>query len=204
MVLVVLVLGAGAGFGASLAAGRQPAAGGVPLPVVAQSPSYPVDPEPELAPDPTSPPLPTSLPMAQGRVGTKLFRHVFPVPEGWTATPNSSGETKWTNPDNPPQWTYLLRVEQVGSENRTVARMLEDRIADLDRDEESFRVVAQTTDTIVFTYVTDRHRRYGIVRWLTVDASPFAEVEVAATGREVDVPGMEALVAAVTAGLRRA
>ena len=31
----------------------------------------------------------------------------------------------------------------------------------------------------------------------------FAEVEVAATGREVDVPGMQDLVARVVAGLER-
>jgi hypothetical protein len=142
--------------------------------------------------------------MVQGRVGTRLFRHVFPVPKGWVATPNNSGETKWTNPENPPQWTYLLRVEQVGSANRTVARMLEDRVTDLGRDEQGFDVVSQTPDTLAFSYVTDGHLRYGIVRWLALGDSPFADVEVAVTGRAVDVPGMQSLLARVTGELRRA
>lgn len=199
---LLLALGFGAGFGASLAAGRTPEASGVPTPVVALSPSLPVDPAPEYVADPPVAPLPEDLPMAEGRVGTKPFQHVFPVPEGWLATPNNANETKWTDPANPPAWTYLLRVEQVGSLNRTVEQMLTTRAAELDSEEEHVEELGRTADSLTFSYVTDQHLRVGIVRWLRPSGSPFAEVEVAVTGREVDLPGMAALVEDVAAGMR--
>lgn len=201
---LLLVLGAGTGYAASLATSREAVADGVPAPVAASSPSMPVDPVPSYVPDPTDPPLPVDLPMGQGGVGTEPFRHVFPVPRGWVATPNSANETKWTDPATPPSWTYVLRVEQVGSENETVERMLAERIEDLTLAEDGFEVVARTGDSLTFSYVTDGHLRFGILRWLDVTGSGFAEVEVAVTGREVDLPGMAALVAQVTGGIRRA
>lgn len=205
MVLVVLlVLGAGIGFGASLVAGRQPAAGGVPQPVVARSPSHPVDPEPSYVADPAVPPLPTRLAMTRGRIGTRQFRYEFPVPRGWVATPSNANQTKWTDPANPPAFTYSLRVEVVAGLNQGIPRVLEDRIRDLDADEQDFELVRQGPDSLQFSYSAERHLRHGIVRWLDVSGSGFPEVEVAVSGRSIDVPGMEALMAAVTADLRRA
>ena len=201
---LLLVLGAGTGYGAALATSRAAVADGVPTPVAASSPSVPVDSTPSYVPDSADAPLPVDLPMAEGAVGTAPFRHVLPVPRGWVATPNSANETKWTDPATPPSWTYVLRVEQVGSENEAVERMLAERIEDLTLAEDDFEVVARTGDSLTFSYVTDGHLRFGILRWLDVTGSGFAEVEVAVTGREVDLPGMAALVAQVTAGIRRA
>jgi len=204
LLALLLVVGVGGGFLASVLSAGQPAASGVPTPVVASSPSYPVDPEPELADDPDVAPLPVDLPMTTGRVGTRAFRHVVPVPEGWEATPSNANETKWRDPDNPPSWTYVLRVEQVGSDNLTVQRVIETRISDLDRDEEDFTPLARTSDSLTFSYVSEGHLRIGVIRWVRPSGGPFAEVEVAATGRAVDRPGLEALVADVSAGVRRA
>lgn len=207
VLLVLLALGAGVGFGASLLLGRQPAAGGVPVPVAA-SPAFPADPEPSYVADPTSAPLPTGLETTRGRLGTRDFRYEFPVPEGWVATPNNPNETKWTNPANPPSWTYGLRVEQVGSQNKSVAALLEGRIADLDSDEQDFRVVDRTADSLTFSYTVDAHLRYGVLRWLDLDDSDldpadFADLEVGVSGREVDLPGMQALLERVTGDVRR-
>lgn len=208
VLLVLLALGAGGGFGTSLLLARQPAAGGVPTPVAAASPGFPADPEPTYVADPDVPPLPTDLETTRGRIGTRDFRVEFPVPRGWRATPNNANETKWTDPANPPAWTYVLRVEQVGSQNKSITALLETRIADLDSDEEDFRVVGRTADSLTFSYTADEHLRYGVLRWLDLDDSDldprdFADLEVAVTGREVDLPGMEALLARVTGDVRR-
>ena len=52
------------------------------------------------------------------------------------------------------------------------------------------------------------HLRYGVLRWLDLDDSDldprdFADLEVGVSGREVDLPGMEALLERVTADVRR-
>lgn len=202
-VAALLALGVGGGFGASLAADRQTVAGGAPTPVAAQSPSIPVEPPESLLPDPGLEPLPTDVSLVRTEMGTGAFRYEFPVPEGWLATPNDSTTTKWHPPDKV-SFTYFLRVELVDGDNRTVASTLEQRVADLDAVEQDLAVDEQTADALTYSYTLDRHRRYGMIRWLRPSGSPFAEVEVALTGREVDLPGMEALMARIAAGLRSA
>lgn len=199
---LLLAVGVGAGFAASMAAGRQPAASGVPTPVPAQSPSYPVDPAPVYVEDPPSAPLPVDLQLTPARLGAEGFRYELPVPEGWAATPVGPGELKWRNPENPPSWTYVLRVELVG-DNQTVARTLEERAEELGEVEQGFEELARTADSLVYSYVHDRHLRVGVIRWVSPSGSPFAEVEVAATGRLVDRPGLEALAVEVSAGAAR-
>jgi hypothetical protein len=202
VVAALLAVGIAGGYGASLAAGRQPAATGVPTPVAA-SPSYPVDPEPVYVDDPPADPLPVDLPMTTARLGIKQFRYEYPVPKGWDATQDALDQYKWRNPDNPPSWTYVLRVEHVGGNNMTVARTLGERVEELAEVEERFRELGRTSDTLVFSYVADRHLRVGVLRWVSPSGSGFAEIEVAATGRSVDRPGLEALVAEVSSGVER-
>lgn len=202
VVAALLAIGVAAGFGASVATGRQPDASGVPTPVAA-SPSYPVDPEPVYADDPASPALPADLPMRRARLGTEGFRYGFPVPEGWEATQDGSDQLKWRNPANPPSWTYVLRVEQVGTDNTTIAQTLAERVEDLDDVEQHFDVLARTSDSLVFSYLDDQHLRVSVLRWVSPSGSRFAEIEVAATGRLVDRPGLEALAARVAGGMRR-
>lgn len=203
VVLLMLALGAAAGYGASLGAAGQPSASGVPEPVVAQSPAYPLDPEPTVRRDPTIAPLATDLPMRRGSVGSDPFEVTFPVPKGWQATPNSPNETKWNDADNP-SYTYVLRVENVMSQRESVARILERRIGDLREQEQGVEVVEQTDDYLHFTYLADGYLRHGLLRWIDMSGAGFAEVEIATTGRAVDVEGMEDLIARVAAGLERA
>jgi hypothetical protein len=196
----LLVLGAGGGFGVSMAMADHSAGGGAAAPVAAQSPSLPVDPEPSLLPDPATPALPVELDLRRVTFGVAGFGISYPVPKGWIET-RSVNDAKWRAPDHV-DFGYLLRVEQVG-QNRTIERTMQDRIRDLDLDEEGFQVTEQTTDTLRFTYIVSQHRRFGLLRWLDL-GSGFADVEISVSGRSVDLPGMEALLERVADGVRPA
>ena len=200
VLVLLLALGVVGGYAASLALASQPAASGVAEPVVAESPSVPIDPAPSIAPDPDIAPLATDLPTRKASIGTQLFRIHFPVPKGWRETPNSSIEKKWNVADNPP-YTYVLRVEQVDGLHDSIARTIEERIEDLRDQEEGTEILAQEHDSLAYSYLADGHLRFGLLRWVNLTGSPFAEVEVAVTGREVDVPGMEALLDTVSDGM---
>lgn len=182
--------------------GGQPTATGVPTPVAAESPSYPIDPAPEVVPDNDFPALETGLRTARGEVGTGAFTLVFPVPRGWDMTRSSSTENKWYPPDNP-GYTYGLRVEQIDGLRVSIAATLADRINALDAAEEHLTVVSRTSDSLHFTYITDGRMRHGLLRWMDLTGSGNAEVEISVNGREVDLPGMEDLMAQVSRGMRR-
>lgn len=142
MLVLLLAIGVGGGFGVSLALGENPPGSGAPSPLAARSPSLPIDPEPSLLPDADAPPLAVDLPMHRVALGSEGFAISYPVP----------------------------------------------------RD--------RTGDTITFTYVDRLHQREGLVRWLDL-GSGFADVEIAVTGRSVDVPGMGWLLDRVTDGVEK-
>ena len=199
MLVLLLAIGAGGGFGASLALGENPPGSGAAAPVVAQSPSLPIDPAPRLLPDADVPPLEVDLPMHRVTLGAPGFAITYPVPRGWTET-RSANDAKWRPPVSV-DFGYLLRVEQV-AQNRSIARTMDDRIRDLGLDEERFTLVTRTSDTLTFTYVDRLHQRQGFVRWLDL-GSGFADVEIAVTGRTVDASGMEWLLDRVTEGVEQ-
>lgn len=199
MLVLLLAIGVGGGFGVSLARGENPPGSGAPSPLVAESPSLPIDPEPSLLPDADAAPLAVDLPMHRVTLGAEGFAISYPVPRDWTET-RSANDAKWRPPDDI-DLGYVLRVEQV-AQNRSIARTMDDRIRDLGLDEERFRLLDRTGDTITFTYVDRLHQREGFVRWLDL-GSGFADVEIAVTGRSVDVPGMEWLLDRVTDGVEK-
>ena len=198
---LLLAIGAAVGFGVSLAIAEHPTSRGAATPVVAQSPSLPVDPVPELLPDPTTPPLEPGLELVQQQVGSGDFRMTLPVPKGWDFFVNSLNEWQWRPPDQP-TFGYLLRVEQVLSNRRSIDWTLDRRIDELEEDEDNVEILDQTHDSLHFTYVTSNHLRHGYLTWLDLTGSDNAQVEVAVTGRAVDDAGMADLVAKVTAGMR--
>lgn len=197
---VMLALGAVAGFGASMAVAERPAGGRAATPVVAQSPSLPVDPVPELLPDPPHPPLAPGLALVRQRVGAGDFRMTLPVPKGWTFSVNSLNEWQWRPPDQP-DFGYVLRLEQVLSNRRSIDWTLDRRIDELDEDEESLTVLDQTADSLHFSYVLSNHLRHGYLTWLDPTGSDNAQVEVAVTGRAVDDAGMADLVTRIADGI---
>lgn len=203
-IVLVLLLGIGLAVGYGVAQGvrETPSGKGGAVPVAARSPSVPVDPPPAVLPDPTDPGLATDLPTHRESVGSGEFAITVPVPDRWRRTDLGPAEAKWSPPDASPQ-TYGLRIEQVTSQREAVSRILQDRIADLDASTEDLVVVAQTADSLEFTYVVGGYLRYGFLRWLDLSGSGMADLEIAVTGREVDVPGARSLLSTVALGAER-
>ncbi|MDR7253331.1 hypothetical protein J2X46_002316 [Nocardioides sp. BE266] len=200
LVGLLLVLGAAAGFGVSLAVAEHPPGSGTATPVAALSPSLPVDPVPELLPDPQTEPLEPSLDLVRQSVGSGDFRMTLPRPKGWDFFVNSLNEWQWRPPDQP-DFGYVLRVEQVLSNRRSISWTLDNRIAELDEDETNLAILDQTDDSLHFTFVTSNHLRHGYLTWLDLTGSDNAQVEIAVTGRKVDDAGMADLIARVAAGM---
>ena len=125
----------------------------------------------------------------------------LPVPKGWGFFVNSLNEWQWRPPDQP-SFGYVLRVEQVLSNRRSIDWTLDRRIDELEEDEDNVEILDQTHDSLHFTYVTSNHLRHGYLTWLDLTGSDNAQVEVAVTGRAVDDAGMADLIAEVTAGMR--
>lgn len=198
---LMLVLGAAAGFGGSLLMADYPPRSGAATPVAAQSPSLPVDPVPELLPDPTHAPLEPGIALVRQQVGSGDFRMTVPVPKGWDFFVNSLNEWQWRPPDQP-SFGYLLRVEQVLSNRRSIDWTLDRRIDELGEDEDNLEILDQTDDSLHFTYVTSNHLRHGYLTWLDLTGSDNAQVEIAVTGRSVDDKGMRDLIAQLADGIK--
>jgi len=197
----MLVLGTAAGVGISLVVGEHPPGSGAAAPVEARSPSLPVDPVPELLPDPTMPPLAPALELEPASVGTGDFRMTLPVPRGWDFFTNSLNEWQWQPPDQP-DFGYALRVEQVLSNRRSITWTLDNRIAELNEDEENVEILDRTANSLHFSYVRSNHLRHGYLVWLDLTGSDNAQVEIGVNGRKVDDDGMADLVARVAARIR--
>jgi hypothetical protein len=197
---LLLAIGAAAGYGASWLLGENPSGGGVAAPVPA-SPSLPVDPVPDLLPDPPTPPLAEGVPLVPQSVGAGDFRMTLPVPKGWSYSENSLNEWQWRPPDHP-DFGYVLRVEQVLSNRRSIEWTLNRRIEELREDESNVEVLDRTRDSLHFSFITANHLRHGYLRWLDLTGSDNAQVEIAVTGREVDDEGMGDLLARVGSGIR--
>lgn len=198
LVALVALLAAGivGGFATAELLQPSPVTTGAPQPVTAESPSFPSNPRQPLEPDPPQPPLQPNLPMRDVSLGSGGDRIVFKAPRGWSRLGQLSNEVKYKLPNNP-NYTYVLRVEQVTSDHEAIPFMVEDRIADLRRDETQVKVLYRTHDQLEVSYVHENYRRYALYTWLDVRRSGQAEVEIAVTGRAVDVPGMRELMARV-------
>lgn len=197
---LLLALGAAAGFVSSMAVAEHPTSSDAASPVTAQSPSLPVDPVPELLPDSTHPALSPGLALVRQTVGTGDFRMTLPVPKGWVFSVNSLNEWQWRPPVQP-DFGYVLRVEQVLSNRRSIDWTLDRRIDELDEDEDNLTVLEQTADSLHFSYVLSNHLRHGHLTWLDLTGSDNAQVEIAVTGRRIDDAGMADLIARIAAGI---
>ena len=182
--LLLIVVGAGAGFGLGTLLDRPPAAAGTPKPMVASGPAYPYTPPIEVLDDPEEPgPLRAPFDTHKDTLGGGPFAVTFPVPVGWVRTNTNPGEARWTLPDNPPD-TYSVRVELVGSQTRTPEQQISLRISDLQSATgiSDFRVVDQTDNQLIFTFVQDQHRKISVIRWVSPRGGTNAEVECVGCG----------------------
>lgn len=204
--LLLIVVGAAAGFGAATLLDRPASADGTPQPLAASQPAYPFVPPIEVLPDPTEPPpLRAPFDVVEDTLGGGPFAVTVPVPVGWERTNTNPGEARWSLPGDQPN-THSTRVELVGSQTRTPEKMIALRISDLQGSTgiSDFRVVDQTSNQLIFSFVLDQHRRFSVIRWVSPRGSTNAEVEIAATGREEDLPGLEDLVGLMSAQVRPA
>lgn len=205
MLAALLALGAGGGYAASarVSGGGSPVAG-VPSPVAAASPEMPITAAKPFTPDPTDPPLEPGVPMRQESRGSGKFEITFPVPVGWTTNVNASNEWKYKQPGTSNN-TYVMRIEQIDSQDITIEAAIDIRIARLKAEQDDVNVEARGADSLEYTYRSNEGTaRHSFMRWLDLDASGQADVEIVVHGREVDVPGTSALIAAVADGMQGA
>ena len=204
VLVVLLAIGAGGGYAASAQSRDGSAGSGVPAPVPAQAPEMPVEAPQPPVPDPTDPPLEPDIAMAPQKVGTGKFEITFPAPVGWSTNANASNEWKWKKPGTSNN-TYVMRIEQINSQDITIQDAIDIRIERLRAEQDDVVIVDRGADTLEYTYRSNEgNARHSFMRWLDLDASGQADVEIVVHGREMDVPGTRDLIRRVAEGMQGA
>lgn len=205
MVLVALLaLGAGGGYAVSAQSRDTTIGTGVPAPVPAQRPEMPVEAPRPFQPDPDDPPLRPDIAMQAATVGTGKFEITFPAPVGWSTNANATNEWKWKEPGTSNN-TYVMRIEQIQSQDITIEDAIDIRIERLHAEQEDVVILDRGAESLAYTYRSNEgNSRHSFMRWLDLDASGQADVEIVVHGREVDVPGAQALIRRVADGMQGA
>ena len=155
-------------------------------------------------PDPTDPPLEPDIAMAPQKVGTGKFEITFPAPVGWSTNANASNEWKWKKPGTSNN-TYVMRIEQINSQDITIQDAINIRIERLRAEQDDVVIVDRGAETLEYTYRSNEgNARHSFMRWLDLDASGQADVEIVVHGREKDVPGTRDLIRRVAEGMQGA
>jgi hypothetical protein len=201
---VLLAIGAGGGYAASAQSRDGSVGSGVPAPVPAQAPEMPVEAPQPPVPDPTDPPLEPDIAMATQKVGSGKFEITFPAPVGWSTNANASNEWKWKKPGTSNN-TYVMRIEQINSQDITIQDAINIRIERLRAEQDDVVIVDRGAETLEYTYRSNEgNARHSFMRWLDLDASGQADVEIVVHGREKDVPGARDLIRRVAEGMQGA
>ena len=202
--VALLAIGAGGGYAASAQSRDGSIGSGVPAPVPAQAPEMPVEAPQPPVPDPTDPPLEPDIAMAPQKVGTGKFEITFPAPVGWRTNANASNEWKWKKPGTSNN-TYVMRIEQINSQDITIEDAINIRIERLRAEQDDVVIVDRGAETLEYTYRSNEgNARHSFMRWLDLDASGQADVEIVVHGREMDVPGTRDLIRRVAEGMQGA
>ncbi len=202
--VALLAIGAGGGYAASAQSRDGSIGSGVPAPVPAQAPEMPVEAPQPPVPDPTDPPLEPDIAMAPQKVGTGKFEITFPAPVGWSTNANASNEWKWKKPGTSNN-TYVMRIEQINSQDITIEDAINIRIERLRAEQDDVVIVDRGAETLEYTYRSNEgNARHSFMRWLDLDASGQADVEIVVHGREADVPGTRDLIRRVAEGMEGA
>ncbi|MDT0186782.1 hypothetical protein Q9S36_42025 [Microbacterium sp. ARD31] len=204
VLVVLLAVGAGSGYAASAQTRDTSIGAGVPAPVPLEDPDLPVEKPRPYTPDPDDPTLEPDLPMTTGTMGTGKFEILFPVPRGWRTNANASNEMKFKAPGTSNN-SYVMRVEQIDSQDITIEDAIDIRVERLRAEQEDVVIVDRGASSLEYTYRSNEgNARHSFMRWLDLDASGQADVEIVVHGRERDVPGSKDLIATVAAGMRGA
>ncbi len=202
--IALLAIGAGGGYAASAQSRDGSIGSGVPTPVPAEAPEMPVEAPQPPVPDPTDPPLEPGIALAPQKVGTGKFEITFPAPVGWSTNANASNEWKWKKPGTSNN-TYVMRIEQINSQDITIEDAINIRIERLRAEQDDVVIVDRGAETLEYTYRSNEgNARHSFMRWLDLDASGQADVEIVVHGREKDVPGARDLIRRVAEGMEGA
>jgi hypothetical protein len=204
LVLVLALVGGAAGWAWAEARSDLVVSEAAPSPVAASGPAVPFTPPQKVNPDADLPPVAEDLEVVDARIGTPRTGGIkVPVPAEWPRTDLAGGlQSRWSAPGNP-DGGYTVRV-QVVDENRTLAQAVAERAASLPLDPRvtDLEILQQTGDTLIASFILSGYRMLQIVRWVSLDTGT-VDVEISASGRLIDQPGLEALVARMATGVRR-
>ncbi|MDZ5661125.1 hypothetical protein HN031_06030 [Nocardioides sp. zg-1308] len=201
VLVALLAIGAGSGFAASAQTRDATLGEGVPSPVPASRPDMPVEAPRPYETDPDDPALLPGIAMKPATLGSGKFEITFPAPVGWTTNANASNEWKWKKPGTSNN-TYVMRIEQINSQDITIEDAIDIRIERLRDEQEDVVIIERGADTLEYTYRSNEgNARHSFMRWLDLDMSGQADVEIVVHGREVDVEGAEDLIRRVGDGM---
>ncbi|WP_374456823.1 hypothetical protein [Nocardioides sp.] len=204
VLVALLAIGAGSGYAASAQTRDTSIGAGVPVPVPLESPDPPVEAPRPYSPDPDDPELEPGIPMTTGTMGTGKFEILFPVPVGWRTNANASNEMKFKAPGTSNN-SYVMRVEQIDSQDITIEDAIDIRVERLRAEQEDVVIVDRGASSLEYTYRSNEgNARHSFMRWLDLDSSGQADVEIVVHGRERDVPGSKDLIDRVAEGMRGA
>ncbi len=216
--LLAAVVGVGGGLGVGHLGQPRAASGGTATPLPASSPSVPVDPpapEPTYAADIAYPPLEPGVTFWTLRMSNSQQAWKVPAPKGWLASDVDTGqvvprklwgsydELRFRPADEPTEGGYSIRVKVINSRLTPSAMVAAKKVALENLD--LVTTLAETDESYKFTYRTPSGRlRYNYFRWFVAGGSSEATLEMSVVGRQVDVPGLDALYSAFASTLKPA
>jgi hypothetical protein len=204
VLVALLAIGTGSGYAASGQTRDTTLGAGAAVPVEAASPSSPVQAPRPFAQDPDDPPLRPGIAMRPARLGSGKFEITFPAPVGWSLNANATNEWKWKKPGTSNN-TYVMRIEQINSQDITIEDAIDIRIERLRDEQEDVFIVDRGADSLEYTYRSNEdNARHSFMHWLDLDLSGQADVEIVVHGRESDVKGSRDLIRRVAEGMRGA
>lgn len=204
VVVALLAIGAGSGWAASAQTRDTTTGSGAAAPVTAEGPEMPVEPPRPYRADPEDPALQPGLPMREATVGTGKFEITFPAPRGWTTNANASNEWKWKKPGTSNN-TYVMRIEQIDSQDITIEDAIDIRVERLRAEQDDVVIIDRGGSSLEYTYRSNEDTaRHSFMRWLDLDDSGQADVEIVVHGRDRDQEGAEDLIDRVAEGMRGA
>ena len=204
VVVALLAIGAGSGFAAGAATRDTTVGSGVPDPVPAARPEMPIEAPRPFTPDPELPALQPGIAMRQATLGIGKFEILFPAPRGWRINAVASNEWKWKQPGTPNN-SYVMRIEQIDSQDISIEDAIDIRIERMLDEQEDVVVLDRGADSLEYTYRSNEgNKRHSFMRWLDLDSSGQADVEIVVHGRDQDARGAKDLIGRVADGMRGA
>lgn len=220
--VVLALLGAGAGFGVAAWGGGEDVVVEESATPLTASPSLPglqeSEPVRPYAPDIDYPTLVPPTRFVTYRIGNDVQAWRYLAPRGWRAytVPDdaelpptrieSRQEVRFRPPDEPVEGGYSLRVKTV-NDHVPPATMLADKLRALRLAPTSFpdlTLLERTDDSLYFTYRTSSSNRlrYNFFRWFAAPGSGEASLEMSVVGRARDEVGLRGLFDQFRDGLR--